>query len=236
MLVILRAEAPLSKRVLIIDDETDMHTVANELLNGEGFIVQYCEHPTEGLKSIRQSPPDILLLDIRLPEKDGLEILKELKADPKTRHFPVILVSVKSEETDVVLGLELGAEDYVTKPFRKRELMARIKTALRRSDAPEDPQTVQSGPIKLDYGRYEAQVKNKPVNLTPKEFELLGFLMKREGRVVTRPTISQNVWQSEFTGSTRTIDVHVDQLRRKLGRHGAWIKGLKGIGYRFEPD
>jgi DNA-binding response OmpR family regulator len=134
------------------------------------------------------------------------------------------------------VGLEIGAEDYIAKPFRKRELLARVKTVLRRQDAPQDEKKVTVGPIHVDYGSYEASVGKKKMELTPKEFELLGFFLQRVGRVLTRPVLSECVWGNQFTGSTRTIDVHVDTLRKKLGKYGEWIRSLKGVGYRFDPD
>lgn len=226
----------MSKRVFIIDDEPDMVKIATDLLEPEGFSVGSCFHPLDGLKKIRANPPDLLLLDVRLPDMDGFQVLKEIKSDSKTRHIPTIMISVKSEESDVVVGLEMGAEDYIVKPFRKRELLARVKTALRRVAAQDEPQRVQAGPILVDFGSYNASANGKDLTLTPKEFELLGFFLRREGRVLTRATLSEQVWGIEWTGSTRTIDVHVDQLRKKLGKYGEWITSLKGIGYRFEAQ
>jgi len=226
----------MSKTIFIIDDEPDMLRIACDLLQSDGFVTRTAGHPDEGIKQILSNPPDLILLDIRLPDKDGFQVCKELKSEPKVKHVPIIMVSVKSDETDVVVGLELGAEDYIAKPFRKRELLARVKTVLRRNDIEKESPVVEIEPLKVDYERYTAHSGKKELKLTPKEFQLLGFFMKREGRVVTRPTLSEKVWGTEFTGSTRTIDVHVDQLRKKLGKYGSWIKSLKGVGYRFEKE
>ena len=226
----------LKKKLFLIEDEPDMVKIATDLLEGEGYVVGSALHPDAGLKEIRKNPPDLLLLDIRLPDKDGYEVLKELKSDPKTNHVPVIVVSVRADETDVVVGLQLGADDYISKPFRKKELVARVKAVLRRHEPHTAAQIVELGPIRVDFASYTATVEKKPLSLTPKEFELLGYFLKNEGRVLTRPSLSEHVWGFEYTGSTRTIDVHVDQLRRKLGKLGACIKGLKGVGYRFELD
>jgi len=226
----------VSKRIAIIDDEPDMVRIATDLLEPEGYVVTSSEHPTEGLKKIRSGPPDLILLDVRLPDMDGYQVLKELKNDPRTRAVPVVMVSVKSDESDVVVGLEMGAEDYISKPFRKRELLARVRAILRRLNRVPDAERLQVGNICLDYGRYIATVGKKALALTPKEFELLGFFLKMQGRILTRATISEAVWGIEFTGTSRTIDVHVDQLRRKLGKLGECIKGLKGVGYRFELE
>jgi len=226
----------MKKRIFILDDEPDMVKIATDLLESEGYIVQSDTNPLNALKKIPQNPPDLLLLDIRMPEKDGFQVCRELKKDPKTKHIPIIMISVKADETDIVVGLELGAEDYITKPYHRHELLARVKNVLRRLDPESVIQKIQAGPFTVDYDSYTAFANKKQLPLTPKEFELLGFLLRREGRVVTRATISENVWGIELTGSTRTIDVHVDQVRKKLGKYGAYIKSLKGVGYRFEID
>jgi DNA-binding response OmpR family regulator len=226
----------LLKRIFVLDDEPDMVKIATDLLESDGYVVTSAIHPSDGLKKIRANPPDLVMLDLRMPDIDGFKVCKELKADPKVRHIPVIIVSVKSDETDVVVGLEVGADDYITKPFRRQELLARVKTVLRRLDSEPEPERLEMNGLALDYARYQASLHNKPLALTPKEFELLGFFLRREGRVLTRGTISESVWGMEHTGSSRTIDVHVDQLRRKLGKSGEWIKSLKGVGYRFEVD
>lgn len=226
----------MNKRIFIIDDEPDMVKIAVDLLESEGYVVGSQGDAVSGLKKIRANPPDLIILDLRLPDIHGFDVCKEIKADPKICHVPVIMVSVKSEEADVVTGLELGADDYVIKPFRKQELLARVKRIMKRWDPSIGEQKVDTGPLHLDYANHTVTLHKKPLALTPKEFELLGFFMKKPHRVLTRAAISESVWGTEFTGSTRTIDVHVDQLRRKLGKVGAWLEGLKGIGYRFEPD
>ncbi len=227
----------MNQRIFIVDDEPDMVRIAADLLEEEGYHVTASTHPEEAIKKIRTNPPDLILLDIRMPDKDGLEVCRELKSDPQTNSVPIIMISVKAEEADVVLGLELGAEDYIPKPYRRRELLARVKTALRRADPNQKVERLQVGPFTLDFGSYQAFINKKELSLTPKEFELLSFFLKREGRVLTRAMISESVWGVEYTGSTRTIDVHVDMLRRKLGKWGDAIVGLKGVGYRFEvPD
>jgi DNA-binding response OmpR family regulator len=213
-----------------------MIKIATDLLSDEGYTVASATTPADGLKKVRGNPPDLLLLDVRLPDMDGYQVCKELKSDPKTQSIPIIMVSVKSDETDVVVGLEMGADDYISKPFRRRELLARIKAVLRRQAADPEPGRLEVGPIRIDLAAYSAWLKEKALALTPKEFELLSLFLRREGRVLTRAVISETVWGFEHTGSSRTIDVHVDQLRRKLGKYGEWIKGLKGIGYRFEAE
>ncbi len=226
----------MAKRILIVDDEPDMVKIATDLLEADGYIVNSYYTPEEALKKIRTAPPDLILLDVRLPGMDGFTVCKHLKSDPQTKNIPIIMISVKSDETDVVVGLEIGADDYLSKPLRKKELLARVKSVLRRMEPDAGVQRVEAGPVVLDYGSYTATMGKKPLTLTPKEFELLGFFLKRKNRVVTRAVLSENVWGIEFTGSTRTIDVHVDQLRKKLGKFGTAIVSLKGIGYRFEAE
>lgn len=224
----------MSLRVFILEDEPDMIRIATDLLQGDGFFVTSAVNPIDALSKIRLNPPDLLILDIRLPDMNGYEVCKQLKADPKTAHIPVIMVSAKVEETDVVVGLEVGAEDYICKPFRSRELLARVRAVLRRQLADLEPKTIVCGPLTLHCGKYTATLFKKEIQLTLKEFDLLGYFMRMEGRVLTRTKLYEGVWGVDFTGSSRTIDVHVDQLRKKLGRHSEWITTLKGIGYRFQ--
>lgn len=226
----------MKKRIFIIDDEPDMARIAQDLLEEEGFSVSSFTTPKEGMEKLIANPPNLLLLDIRLPEKDGFSVCKEIKSNPKIKHVPVIMVSVKSEETDVVVGLEVGAEDYISKPFRKKELIARVKAVLRRTEGLPVPQKIESGAIEIDYASYSARINKKALDLTPKEFELLWFFVQNPGRVLRRALLSENVWGVEFTNSTRTIDVHVDQVRKKLGKFGFYIQSLKGVGYKFDPD
>lgn len=226
----------MKKRLFVIDDEPDMVKIATDLLESDDYVVGSSLHPVEGLKKIRQNPPDLLLLDLRLPDIDGLSVLREIRKDPRTKGIPAIIVSVKADEADVVAGLEVGADDYITKPFRRRELLARVKNVLRRKNSAPEPERLEAGPIALDYASYSATLSKKALTLTPKEFELLGLFIRREGHLLTRAVISESVWGIEYLGSSRTIDVHVDQLRKKLGKCGDYIVGLKGVGYRFESD
>lgn len=224
----------MNKRIFIIDDDPDMVKTAMYLLKGEGYGVEAFDNPVDGLKQIRREPPDLLLLDLNLPELDGFEVCRTLKADPKLHDLPILMISVKSDEADVVAGLELGAEDYINKPFRKRELLARVRTVFRRRAKEPPARQVEAGPFRVDFGTYKAWADGALLTLTPKEFELFGFLLRREGRVLTRQTISENVWGVKYDRSMQTIEYHMHQLRKKLGAHGGCIKGLKGVGYRFE--
>ncbi len=224
----------MSKRIFIVDDEADLIRIATDVLEMDGFSVSSATHPADALRKINANPPDIIILDLRLPDMDGYEVAKLLKADVRTKHVPIIMVSAKCEETDVVVGLEVGADDYITKPFRQKELLARVKTVLRRFHTEPGPRNLVTGPLSLNCGNYTAALHTKPVPLTLREFQLLSYFVEMEGRVLTRNKIYETVWGVDFSGSSRTIDVHVDQLRKKLGKYADSITTLKGIGYKFE--
>lgn len=226
----------MKQTVHIVDDEPGMVQIASKVLESEGYIVRSDTDALEGLKKIRESTPDLILLDICLGAVSGLDICKELMKDPKTAHVPIIMISVKAEESDVVAGLELGAADYVAKPFRARELVARARMVLRRhrGDAPQ--QQVERGPFKVDYRSYTATLDGTNLDLTPKQFELLGLFVSREGAVITRGTLLEKVWGADLSKTSRAVDSAVDQLRKKLGEYRDCIKSLKGVGYRFELE
>jgi DNA-binding response OmpR family regulator len=230
----------MPKKIFIIDDDSNIVRIATDLLSDEGYEVASATEPEAGLKKIQSWRPDLVLLDVRLPGVDGFEVCKRIKQDPSTQHIPVLMVSVRSRESDVVAGLELGADDYIRKPFQQGEMVARVKAALRRSPvasaAESSPEVLEIGPFRVDRARYRVEVDNKPVALTPKEFDLLCFFLNGEGRVFTRPTLSEKVWGVEHVPTSRTIDFHVESLRRKLGARGSCITALKGVGYRFEID
>lgn len=226
----------MNQRVFILEDDADIVRIVSDILSPEGYSVSSSASAKTGLKKIEANPPDLILLDIRLPDTDGFEVCRLIKAQSKLKHIPIIIISAKTDEFDVVTGLELGAEDYVKKPFQRRELLARIKAALRRKNMEPEPQVLTFGPLKIDLDNYAASVDGKDMNLAPKEFELLAFFTRKEGRVLTRTLISESVWGIEHLPTSRTIDYHVYQIRKKLGAYGRWIKFLKGIGYRFEFD
>lgn len=226
----------MSKRIFIVEDEPDMIELARLLLESDGFFVESARRPSDALKKIRADPPDLVILDVGLPEKDGFEVCREIRADPKIAHLPVIMVSVRSEESNVVVGLRLGADDYVAKPFRQQELLARVHAALRRRGRDPGIPVLESGPFRIDHARYEASAGGDRLDLSPKEFELFAFFLANEGRVLTRKTIAASVWGYDFTDSSRNVDTHVDRLRKKLGRFKSCIAGLRGVGYRFDLD
>lgn len=224
------------KRIFVLDDDPGMVLMATTLLEQMGYAVSSESDSLKGIARVTENVPDLLLLDIRMPEKDGFDVCRELKANAKTKNLPIIMVSTLSGESDVVTGLELGAVDYVCKPFRERELQARVKAALRQKENDLDEEHIQAGPLKINPENFSAFLDGAPLPLRPKEFQLLAFFIKMEGRVLTRSKISNSVWGHEYDPKMRTIDRHVDVLRKKLGKYGVWIKGLRGIGYRFDLE
>jgi two-component system, OmpR family, alkaline phosphatase synthesis response regulator PhoP len=226
----------VKEKILVIEDEDDIQELIRYNLAKEGFQVIGANTGEDGLRIAKTSQPDLILLDIMLPGKDGLEICRLLSADPLTQHVPVIMVTAKGEETDVVTGLRMGADDYITKPFSPKILVARVKTVLRRKKreaAPED-NPIKVGELFLHPGRHEVTLKGKPVRLTYTEFALLKFLAQRPGWVFSRQQIVDAVKGSDYAVTDRAVDVQVVGLRKKLGPYGEWIETVRGAGYRFK--
>ncbi len=184
---------------------------------------------------MQQRTPDLVVLDIMLPGVSGFELLKRLKYHQSLQRIPVVMLSAKSEEVDRILGLELGADDYVTKPFSVRELVLRIQRVLSRVQADEEPAVIRCGAISLDPDRYEVRVRGEEVRLTTTEFNLLHYLLRNRGRVVTRDRLLEQVWGYRYGGTTRTVDTHVQRLREKLGPEAGCLETVRGVGYRLEP-
>lgn len=222
--------------LLVIDDKASMRLMLMDYLTAEGYRVVTATNGREALFIARQEQPDLLLLDIMMPEMDGYEFLRVYRKEHTT---PVILLTAKLEETDKVVGLELGADDYVTKPFGLRELVARIRAVLRRTTTPPVVADVlRVGDVLLDRGRFEVRVADTPLRVTPSEFELLGILMEAPGRVFSRAQLLQQLQGFSHEGVERTIDVHIRNLRTKLEpdpRNPCYIHTVYGVGYRFEP-
>lgn len=228
----------MSQRILVVDDEPDFLKFIDEVLTREGYVVTTVETGTAALKQAEASRPDLILLDWNLPEKDGLEVCRLLKDDAATRAIPVIMLTVRGRETDVVLGLEMGAVDYVSKrDLRPRELVARVRSALRR-DGPqaEQGEILRAGPVVLDTATHTATLNGTPLSLRPKEFDLLRVFLKNPGRVLTRQYLEESVWGDQYYGTTRTIDATTSRLRGKLGAEGARIVPVQGLGYKFNPS
>ncbi len=225
-------------KILLVDDERNIAEAVKYNLDKEGFRTLVAFDGAKGLELARRELPDLILLDWMLPEVDGLEVCRLLKAGEKTRHLPIIMLTVKSGETDKVLGLEMGADDYITKPFSPRELVARIKAVLRRTKESADEEAVTVGQLHVDFGRHVVCVKNGSVELTAKEFDLLKVLLQANGRVLSRDVLLDRVWglEQSLEIETRTVDVHVGQLRRKLKHEASRLITVKNTGYRFDTE
>lgn len=223
----------MPETILVVDDQSSVRQLLQEYLTEQGYRVVTAADGQSALYTARHETPDLILLDIMMPRMDGYQFLRAFRQEKST---PVIIITAREEETDAVLGLDLGADDYVIKPFRMRELNARIRAVLRRGDSPERSQTLHVGEVFLDPAAHTVTVKNKPVTLTPIEFDLLAVLMRSPGRVFTRTDISDQLFNSTFTGSDRTLNVHVCNLRDKIEDDPAqpqYIETVFGIGYRF---
>lgn len=226
----------MNEKVMIVDDEQNILELLEYNLKKEGFDVIRADTGEKAAALLEKTKPDIILLDKMLPGIDGLDLLKKIRANSNFSDIPVIMVTAKSEEIDKIIGLELGADDYVTKPFSVRELVARVRANLRRVSRPEN--TVSSvqfyKDLKVDANNYKAYLKDEELKLTLKEFELLNLLLENKEQVLTRDTILNRVWGYEYIGETRTVDVHITNIRRKIGEYGDNIETVRGIGYRFK--
>src|SRR5438045_669150 len=224
-----------SIKLLIIEDEQDVIDLLTlNLRKAGGFVVSTATDGASGLRKVREELPALIILDLMLPKMPGLEICKVLKTDAATRHIPVLMLTAKAEEIDRIVGLEFGADDYVTKPFSPRELVLRVSAILRRGkgDVAEE-KTLSIGPITLDPARHHVEVAGKPLRLTSVEFKLLNMLMRRQGRVQERDRLLNEVWGYESVIDTRTVDTHVRRLRKKLGKAANVIETVRGFGYRI---
>ncbi|MEJ2110116.1 MAG: response regulator [Acidobacteriota bacterium] len=224
-------------RILIIDDEEDLIELARYNLEQEGFQVQGALDGESGLAIAIKEQPDLVLVDLMLPGMDGLEVCRSLRANSSTASIPVIMLTAKSAESDRIVGLELGADDYVTKPFSPRELAARVKAVLRRSfSAPSKSEIIQRGILSIDLTRRQVNLKGTPVELTATEFRLLQFFAEHPGRVFSRSQLIDAALGREVSVIDRTIDVHVTGLRKKMGSCSNWIETVRGFGYRFREE
>ena len=224
--------------ILVIEDEKNIAEVVKYSLEQDGFQVRTAHRGDTGLDEAMKSRPDLIVLDLMLPEIDGLEICKTLKQNPKNAHIPIIMLTAKSEETDQVLGLELGADDYVTKPFSPRQLVARVKAVLRRvCDKPKDKIYV-AGKLELDSGKHRVKLQGKPVQLSSREYSLLHALFEANGRALSREYLLEHVWGYERSTEveTRTIDMHIGLLRKKLKPEAKRIVTVKNLGYRLDDE
>ena len=227
----------MKPKILVVDDEPDALEVLGFKLREAGCTPVFA---TDGVKAIaagRAERPDLIVLDLMLPEIDGMEVCKILRRDPATVAIPIIMLTAKAAEMDRVLGLELGADDYVTKPYSPRELVLRIRKLLKRAQAADEAgEHLRIGPLEMDIPRHEALVDSRPVSLTATEFNLLAILAKRRGRVQTRERLLQDVWGYETAIDTRTVDTHMRRLREKVGPVADYLETIRGVGYRFKAE
>jgi len=227
-------KARVTPKILVVDDEPDAVELIEFNLRGAGYDVATAADGTEALKKCRELIPDLIVLDVMLPEVDGLEVCKMLRRDQATSGIPVIMLTAKAAEIDRVLGLELGADDYVTKPFSPRELTLRIKSLLRRGQAPVDSGSqFHIGDLLIDIPRHLVTVAGRQIDLTATEFKLLTTLASRRGRVQSREQLLQDVWEYDNLIDTRTVDTHMRRLREKLGKAARYLDTVRGVGYRF---
>ncbi len=227
--------------IAIVEDEANIVELVKYNLDREGYRTISANNGRKGLELIRQELPDLVILDLMLPEVDGLSVCKQLRSDSQTKSIPIIILTAKSEEADRVLGLEMGADDYVTKPFSPRELVARVRAVLRRSGSMEDeePDVIESGVIRIDLRQHIVKVRGEEVELTPKEFDFLKLLLLNPGRAFTREFLLEHLWGYEYFGDTRTVDVHVRRLRQKIEDDPAnpeYLETVRGVGYRFRGE
>jgi two-component system phosphate regulon response regulator PhoB len=224
----------MAERILLVDDEPDLLELLRVNLRQEGYEVESAEGGREALALLRRSPPDLVILDLMLPDISGTEICRQVRQDPKLASLPIIMLTAKADELDRVVGLELGADDYVTKPFSPRELALRVRAVLRRNSSTYAPvRALSHGRLTIDPERHRCGVDGEEVVLTAKEFELLRNLMERPGRVMSREQLLDAVWGSDVVVTTRTIDTHMKRLREKLGTASESIETIRGVGYRF---
>jgi len=223
------------KKVLVVDDEVDVTELLAYHLKAKGFLVETVNNPNRSVGIARTFLPDLVVLDVMMPELNGIQICRMLRADPKLKRVPVVFLTAKAEENDRIQGLETGADDYICKPFSTKELVLRVQTILRRvtEGDVEESRRLQIGRIVLDVERHAVTVGDQPLELTATEFKLLRLLMERRGRVQTREHLLINVWNYETEIETRTVDTHVRRLREKLAGEADWIETIRGVGYRM---
>jgi len=229
----------VKEKILIVEDEKDIAKMLEYNLKKEGFRTISASDGEDALDLAAREHPDLILLDLMLPGIDGLEVCRTLKKENKTAAVPIIMLTAKAQEADKIVGLELGADDYVTKPFSPRELIARIKAVLRRGKEKEKlPGILQIGDLSVDFSKISVSIKNKPIELTSKEFELLKTLIQAKGRVLSRDYLLDTIWGFDHALEiqTRTVDVHVRTLRKKLKSCARYIITVKNYGYRFEIE
>ena len=220
--------------IYLVEDDESIRNMMMYTLEASGFEVKGFENGKSYFQAMLMNHPDLVMLDIMLPDMDGIEILKKMKKDPEMKDIPVIMASAKGTEYDKVIGLDLGADDYLAKPFGMMEMVSRVKAVLRRTKPDPEQMVLQAGDLELDLGAHIVKVHGQRVQLTLKEYELLRLFMENINRVFTREQLLSNIWESDYFGETRTVDVHVGTLRTKLQDCGSYICTVRGVGYRME--
>ncbi len=223
----------MRQTILVVDDEPDIVEIIQYNLEKSGFDVIVAADGSAALEKARDETPDLIVLDLMLPGLEGTDVCRILKQDERTRSIPILMLTAKSEEIDRIIGLELGADDYVVKPFSPREIALRIRNILRRRSAPETPGPVRAGPLVIDVEGHHVSVSGSTVTLTATEFKLLAVLFQRRGRVQTREELLDVVWGYDYMGYGRTVDAHIKRLREKLGEAAGMVETVRGVGYRF---
>lgn len=219
--------------IYIVEDDESIREIETIALKNSNYIVSAFENAKEFYKKLDELVPDLILLDVMLPDESGYDIVRKLRKRPATQDIPIIMVTAKTTEMDMIKGLDGGADDYIKKPFSIMELITRVKALLRRT-AKEEPKLLKLDDLVIDHERHVVTVNNDPVDLTYKEYELLRLLMGSQGIVMTREVIMRNVWDTDFEGETRTVDMHIKTLRHKLGDYGSRIKTVRNVGYVIE--
>ena len=219
--------------IYIVEDDESIREIETIALKNSNYIVSAFENAKEFYKKLDELVPDLILLDVMLPDESGYDIVRKLRKRPATQNIPIIMVTAKTTEMDMIKGLDGGADDYIKKPFSIMELITRVKALLRRT-AKDEPKLLKLDDLVLDHERHMVSVNNEPVDLTYKEYELLRLLMGSQGIVMTREVIMRSVWDTDFEGETRTVDMHIKTLRHKLGDYGSRIKTVRNVGYVIE--
>jgi DNA-binding response OmpR family regulator len=230
----------MNHKILLVDDDEELLAALEVKLLKEGYKVDTAPDGEVALEKIRANLPDLVILDVNMPRMNGMEVCRALRSDNKTRGLAVIMLTARDDEVDRILGLEFGADDYVTKPYNPRELILRVKGVLKRiyhfQENPETQEYIQLGPLSIDFSRHEVQVNAQVVDLTLTEFKLLAHLIKNPGKIKTRDFLLEEIWEYGDGVFSRTIDTHVQRLRSKLKEAGKYIKTVRGVGYRFEKS
>lgn len=220
--------------IYIVEDDINIREIETFSLKNSGYQIKDFECAADFYEKMKQKLPNLIILDVMLPDEDGLSIVKQLRSNPESRKIPVIMVTAKTTELDKVKGLDMGADDYLTKPFGVMELISRVKALLRRCEGMEDEKFYSVGSLLLDIEKHSVSVNDEPVELTYKEYELLRMLVQNAGIVTPRDAIMERVWGTDFEGESRTLDMHIKTLRQKLGEAGSMIKTIRNVGYIIE--